>query len=101
MSELLKVQKGVPLVDIDYAPKAPRRKYPIEGMEPGDMFFVGGGKTKTISAYISRAVRELPGKFSARHCWMRPGAEHEETEWVLASPDVEGAVEGTGVWRIE
>src|SRR5262245_16146810 len=101
MSAMLSVQKGVPLPEINRAPKGVRRKYPIETMKPGDMFFVPGRSSKSVSAYISRISKDVPGRFSARHCWMRPGREHEEAEWVIATPDCEGAVEGTGVWRIE
>lgn len=101
MTGLLKVQSGVPLPEINRAPTNPRRKYPVEGMAKGDMFFVPERETKSVSAYISRITKNLPGKFSARHCWMRPGLEHEDAEWVLCTPDADGAKEGTGVWRIE
>lgn len=101
MPAMFSVQKGVPIPDINRAPKGTRRKYPIEGMAVGDMFFVPGRSCKSVSAYISRISKGVPGRFSARHCWMRPGKKHEESEWMLCTPDVKDAVEGTGVWRIE
>lgn len=97
MTAMLAVQKGVPLPEINRAPKETRRKYPIEGMAVGDMFFVEGRSSKSVSAYISRITKGKPGKFSARHCWMTRKA----TGWELAADGAAGAIEGTGVWRIE
>lgn len=102
MSPMFNTQSGVPLPEIDRAPKGGRRKYPLEGMKVGDMFFVPGQKTKPLSAYISRETKDLPGKFSARHCWMIPvGMKGGERVWQLAEKGADGAEEGTGVWRIE
>lgn len=98
MSPMFSVQSGVPLPQIDRAPKGGRRKYPLETMKVGDMFFVPGKSTRPISAYISRETKDLPGKFSARHCWMIPQADGK---WKLAKEGDKGAQEGTGVWRIE
>ena len=61
------------------------------------MFFVPGRTGKGVSAYISRISKDVPGKFSARHCWMI----RNDNKWVLAAEGDAGAVEGTGVWRIE
>ena len=97
MSAMLSVQKGVPLPEINRASKG-LRKYPIDTMAVGEMFFVPGRSSKSVSSYISRISKGVPGRFSARYCWMRPGLEHENCEWVLVSPDEEGAVEGTGVY---
>lgn len=101
MSEMFKVQDGVPLPEISRAPKQPRRKFPVETMEPGQMFFVPGKTSKSVSAYISRITKDLPGKYTARHCYMRKGAIHEDADWVLCTPDHAGATEGAGVWRHE
>lgn len=102
MSALFNVQKGVPLPEINRTPKGVNRKHPIDTMEVGDMYFVPGRVGKTLSAYVSRIAKELPGrKFSARNCWMRPGEPFEKAQWMLCSPDTAGAKEGTGVWRIE
>ncbi len=98
MSGMLSVQKGVPLPEINRTPKGARRKYPIESMQPGDMFFVPGRSSKSVSAYISRISKDVPGKFSARQCSM---VEDGKGGW---RPPVAGdppATEGTGVWRIE
>lgn len=99
---MFKVQSGVPLPEISRAPKTPRRKFPVQGMAPGDMFFVPGKTSKSVSAYISRITKNLPGKYSARRCFMaRYNVEHGEPEWRICEPDVLGATEGVGVWRIE
>lgn len=101
MTEMYKVQEGVPLPEIDRTPKSPRRKYPVEGMAPGAMFFVPGRTAKSVSAYISRITAKLPGRFSARHAWMAKYNTDDGFEWRPCEPDVLGATEGTGVWRIE
>lgn len=103
MTGLFEVQSGVPLPEINRAPTNPRRKYPVEGMAVHAMFFVPGRETKSVSAYISRITKNLTGKFSARHCWMRKKLPHEgdPSEWTICTSDATGATEGTGVWRIE
>lgn len=101
MSGMLKVQKGVPLPEINRAPKQARRRYPIATMKVGDMFFVPNRTSKSVSAYISRISKGQPARFSARSCHMRKGLPHEQAEWVICTPDAPGATEGTGVWRIE
>jgi hypothetical protein len=98
---MLEVQTGVPLPKIDRAPKGKRRKYPLEGMEVGDMFFVPGRACKSVSAYISRISKGLPGTYSARHVWMREALPSETPGWKLADKNTPHAVEGTGVWRTE
>ncbi len=99
---IFKVQSGVPLPEISRAPKTPRRKFPVQGMVPGQMFFVPGKTSKSVSAYISRITKNLPGKYTARHCWMWLAPDNA---WQLIDPGAEtlttGATEGVGVWRTE
>ena len=95
MSAEFKVYDGVPLPEINRAPK--RKKYPLEKMKVGQMFFLEGRDTKSASAYISRISRNLPGKFSARHCWV----VFEDDKPREVPEGTEGAQEGTGVWRTE
>jgi hypothetical protein len=97
MTAMFEVQTGVPLPEINRAPKAANRKYPVVGMAVGAMFFVPGRTAKSVSAYISRITKNVPGKFSARHCWMIKN----DNKWKPAEPNSKGAVEGTGVWRLE
>lgn len=99
MTTMFKVQSGVPLPPISRAPKNPRRKFPVHAMKPGDMFFMPERKPKLISAYISRITKGLPGKYTARSCWMR--WNRSPAEWVRCEPTDRGAKEGVGVWRIE
>lgn len=102
MTTMFKVQSGIPLPEISRAPKTPRRKFPVHGMAPGDMFFVPGKTSKSVSAYISRITKNLPGKYTARHCWMIPvGMSGSQRIWELSAEGVEGAEEGVGVWRTE
>lgn len=94
---MLNVVKGVPLPPINRAPKGVRRKYPIAGMEIGDWFFVEGRSTRSVSAYISRITKDHPGKFTTRPAW---GVKNND-KWEPAKAEAPGAVEGTGVWRVE
>ncbi len=102
MSAVFSVQKGVPLPEINRVPKGATRKYQLEGMEVGDMFFVPGRSVKSVSAYISRISKGMKAKYSARHCWMVPiGMKGGQRVWQLADQSADGAEEGAGVWRIE
>lgn len=97
MAKVLKVQTDWPIPPVDRS-GGRRRKYPIEGMAVGAMFFVEGRKSKSVSAYISRISKGVEGVFSARRAW---AIQREDGSWQEASPDTPGATEGTGVWRIE
>lgn len=102
MSTDFSVQKGVLLPEINRTPKGTKSKYPINTMSVGDMFFVPGRSSKSVGAYISRISKDVPGKFSARRCfmWLAP-----DDTWQMIPPgeetQVAGATEGAGVWRIE
>lgn len=101
MTVMFDVQRGVPLPSINRSPKSGRRKYPVDTMAVGDMFFLPGRSAKSVSAYISRITKDRAERFSARHVWMW---EALDGSWQLVEPGSEGltpgAVEGTGVWRI-
>lgn len=97
---MFEVQQGVPLPKIDHRPKNPARKHPLATMAVGDMYCVPDRTPKKVSAYIARISKGLPGKFTARHTWMRPGGEGEP-EWVVCDETHTEAREGTGVWRLE
>lgn len=99
MSSMFQVQDNVPLPEINRAPRSPRRKYPVEGMTPGQMFFVPGKSSRSVSAYISRITKNLPGKYNARHCWM--WQDQRDGKWHLCDPSAAGAKEGVGVWRTD
>lgn len=99
MSTLYQVQDGVPLPAVNRAPKTPRRKFPVEGMQPGQMFFVPGKTSKSVSAYISRITKNLPGKYTARHVWA--WQDKRDGKWRICEASAVGAVEGVGVWRTE
>lgn len=103
MPEMFAVQKGVPRFKIDRRPHAGRRKFPVETMAVDDFFFMPGRATKSVSAYISRTTKGLPGKFTAIHGWAKQtGALNDGTPtWTECMPTDEGATEGTGVWRVE
>ncbi len=97
MTELLNIVKGVPLPPVNRSPKGLRRKYPVAGMEVDDWFFVAGRSTRSVSSYISRITKDLPGRWTTRPQW---GILNDD-KWKPAEPDTPGAIEGTGVWRVE
>lgn len=96
MTTMFKVQSGVPLPEISRAPKTSRRKFPVQGMAPGDMFFVPGKTGKSVSAYISRITKDLPGKYTARQITALLLAD----VWFPCDPTHPDAVDGVGVWRL-
>lgn len=87
------VQKNVPM------PRSrrtvPRRKYPFEEMEVGDMFFVPNLSENTLVTYVSAVGQELNRKFATRLTYM----VQKKKQWVPAAEDTPGAVQGVGVWR--
>lgn len=94
---MLEVYDGVPVPEINRRPKTGRRKYPVETMTVGQMFFEPGRTAKSMSAYISRITKDLPGKFTARHCCVLM----QDGKPVEVPPGTDGAIEGAGVWRLE
>ena len=96
MATLFKVQSGVKLPEINRAPKNPRRKFPVEDMKPGEMFFVPGKTSRSVSAYVSRITKHLPGRYTVRHVW----AVKLNGMWTLTDVTA-GATEGVGVWRTD
>ena len=96
MSEMFKVQEGVPIPAIDRTPKVLRRKYPVDTMKVGGMFFVPERSSNSVSAYISRITKDMGKTFSTRHCTMRKDGNGD---WEPVETDHPDAVEGTGVWR--
>jgi hypothetical protein len=98
VTAMFKVQSGVPMPDIERS-KPPRRKWPVEEMQPGDFFFVPGRASRNVSAYVSRITKDLPGTFSARHIWA--WEDKRNGSWHPCAPSASGAIEGVGVWRTE
>jgi len=91
---MLRTTRNVP-VPRRLLPPTPRRLYPLDTMEIGEMFFVPGKTTNTLASYTSTVGRKLSRKFTTRLCWMR----ETRKRWVEAKQGVEGAVLGVGVWR--
>lgn len=93
-----KILHGVPAPKVDRSSKQDRRKFRLEEMEVDDYILVPGRTTKSLSAYISRASKAVPGKFVCRPAWMM---QTGPDEWALANDSDVGAVSGSGVWRTE
>lgn len=97
MSPMLKVYDNVPLPPINRTPKALPRKYPLDTMKVGQMVFVAGRGYKSLSAYISRISKNVPGRFAVRSCWVVV-RDDKLVEVPEGTPD---AIQGSGVWRVE
>jgi hypothetical protein len=71
-------------------------------MLPGEQFFVAGRTSKSVSAYISRITKNLPGKYTARQDWARPvGMIGGRVKWANCEPTDDGATNGVTVARVE
>ncbi len=92
---MVQLQKDVPLVKATRVVPESRRKYPLNEMEVGDMFFVPNAKS-TLPTYCAKMGKKLQVKFQTRTCYMRLD---DKEEWQPCEPGDEGAVRGTGVWR--
>lgn len=98
MTELYEVVKGVPLRPVIRSGGGTnRRKYPVEDMVAGDWFFVPR-PSRLVGSYVSRITKGLPGKYSSRIDW---AVRNRGGSWRQCERDHPGAIEGTGVWRIE
>lgn len=91
------IQKNVPVPKTIRPNKAPRRKYPFDTMEVGDMFFEPNRKTNTLITYVSVVGKRLGRTFTTRLCYMVDTPDG----WEMCEKDDEGAVLGIGVWRTE
>lgn len=102
MAEPYEIFRGVPIPPVDRRSER-KRKYPVEEMSVGDGIFVAGRSRASLSAYISRITKDLPGTYSVRSCWMRkiPKTPGGTPQWSLCEPDDEGARKGTAVWRVK
>ena len=95
---MFKVQDNWPIPPIKRAPKNPRRKFPVHDMKLGQMFFMPRRSARSVSSYISRITKDLPGSYAVRQCF---AAQCVDGSWVEVDEDYPGATKGVGVWRIE
>lgn len=91
-----KIQEGVPIPKVTRS-GARRRKYPFEDMSIGAMFFAPGKNASSLVTHVSKVGSELGRKFTVRSCAMR----QVDGDWHPCDPGADGAIEGTGVWRVE
>lgn len=96
MSDAIEVYDGVPLPEIRRS-TGRRSKFPISTMDVGQMFFLPGRSTRSVSAYISRIAKASGRKFTSRKCWV----VFKDSKPVEVEEGTEGATQGTGVWRLE
>lgn len=89
------IQNNVPKPKSVRAVQPSRRKYPINELEVGSMFFVPNKTRNTLTSHFSNTGRKLGRKFDTQLVYMRQTDEG----WTLCEKDDEGAVLGVGVWR--
>lgn len=94
---MYKVQRNIPKPPVQRAGAGQVRKYPVDTMDVGEMFFVPGGNMRHLGSHLSQQGKKLRRKFSLRHITML------ETRhgWVPADAESEGVTQGVGVWRDE
>ena len=90
---MLKVQDNLPIPPITRS--ARRRKYPLDSMGVGEMFFVPGKEPAALGTHISKAGKTLNRTFTVRSVTMAD----DNGSWVPCGPDDDGATRGAGVWR--
>lgn len=96
MSDEIIVQTGVPIPPVDRRPKNQKSKYPLAKMAVGDMFFLPGRVTTSVSSYVSRLAAKMPGRrFETQS---RNARQCDDGSWELVE---QGGVEGVAVWRKE
>ena len=94
---MIDVQKNIPVPHPDKTvPRGPRRKYPFETMQVGDMFFVPHKTRNTLMSHVSVTGKSLGKKFTTRLTYMVESLDG----WKQATKDTPHAVQGIGVWRI-
>lgn len=94
-----KITHRHPPLKVDRRPKqTARRKYPLEEMQVGDFIFVPASEaaSRSVSSYISRATKDLPGSFSTKSGF---GQRQLFDAWVECAEDDPDAVPGTCVRR--
>lgn len=91
------VQKNIPVPKPQRMTPGSRRKYPLDTMDVGEMFFVPHKEKNSISTHIAASGAALGRKFVTRLTCM----VETKRGWKLATPDTADAVRGIGVWRTE
>ena len=97
MTEMYKVRHGGTPPGVNRSRKTGRRKFPVETMKVVDWFLVPHRTTRSVSAYVSRITKALPGKFITRAAWMI----EQDGDWVEVPEGTTGAISGAQVWRTE
>lgn len=95
---MLEIYKGVPIPPVNHNPmknqELPRRVYPFENMDVGDMIFHVGKTTATVAPHVHNVAKKLGWQFTVRQtfaCMTPKGVE-------VCSPA--NGFSGVGVWRV-
>lgn len=91
-----KIQKNVEIPKIHRA-KPPRKKYPFDEMEVGDMFFIPKKEKNTLMSQASTVGKKLGRKFLTRMAYMA----NVDGNWLPCTPQAPDAIIGIAVWRTE
>jgi len=93
-----KPQANIPMPETDRGGASSKKKYPMDTMKIGEMFFVPRKRRTSMATHTSTRGKQLGRKFATREIHMREG---DDGQWEPCEPDDEGAVRGVGVWRVE
>jgi hypothetical protein len=98
VTKLFEIQSGAPerLAPQHIArARRPRYKYPIDKMKVGDFFLYPNANSRSVSSYVSRIAKDVPGIFSTKSVWM----VMQRGKWRLADVATHGATRGLMVRR--
>lgn len=94
---MFRLQSNVPIPKTIRPSARGRRKYPLEQMKIGDMFFVPEKTVPQLSGYLLPEAKKLGIKLTSRLTY----AKLDKGTWSLCDEDDKGASLGVGVWRVE
>lgn len=94
---MYEVSKNVPIPKASRPSPSPRRRYPFEDMEVGDMFFIPNKSKNTFTTQTSTAGKLLGRKFVTRLTRM----VLTEDGWEPCEADDPDGVQGIGCWRVK
>ena len=91
------VYRDVPIPKARRPHTPTRRKYPLDVMAVGEMFFVPDKTKNTLATHVSTVGKSLGRKFITRLTYM----VRTKQGWRPATEVTPNAVLGVGVWRKE
>jgi hypothetical protein len=94
---MLQLQRNVPPPETRRQAPHGNQKYPVEGMQVNDFFFVPRKRRESIRSYFSTLGTQHGIKLRSEQIHARK----VEGLWTPCEAGERGAVSGVGVWRTE